>query len=224
MFRAVTTPWRPSRSSAEAHQPGMEVQCVSGSNTLLWALSHTLYDIPKRFNVLHKEQLPWLDDFFNTSDFSLPHSASDVLERLNLNLPYYAANYVIALFPLVATMLLWCGTLFFLAVAFSFIVVSVAHRIATRCRDPMIYLFLVPIVAPLLYWNLTTLVTFFATSVVLIITHAVCRRPTYFDDEELEKLRPKSVQYLLMGCLMFLCLLEGGDKGVVEKESPEKVE
>ncbi|ESS65485.1 hypothetical protein TCDM_06078 [Trypanosoma cruzi Dm28c] len=62
---------------------------------------------------------------------------------------------------------------------------------------------------------------------VLIIPHALLRRPTYFDDEELEKMRPKVVQYIITLVLLLLAYLEckgsgGGFKGHHHKKGGKK--
>ncbi|KEG12106.1 putative RAB-interacting protein [Trypanosoma grayi] len=187
---------------------------------------------------LQKEQLPWKKDFFNYKQFFMPKSSSEAIERLNLNLPFYGANYAVVFYSATLPFLLLYDPVFFVLLLVSAILVHSIHlheKKRAKCGANMciggvsiLYQNLVDVYIIILWIlfffrdGLRTLGLVLLLNSILILPHALWRRPTYFDDEELEKLRPKTVQYIITLVLLVLAYLEckgaGGKSGVVQQE------
>ncbi|ORC90614.1 putative RAB-interacting protein [Trypanosoma theileri] len=184
---------------------------------------------------LRKEQLPWMEDFLDQKQFVLPKSKGEALERLNLNLPYYGANYIVVFYTLTLPFLVVYDPLFFLLVFLSAILLHTIHlREKKRSRfaahisisgicvsyKRIVDLYIIILLGLFLFWDgLRTVGIVLLINGLVILPHAVWRRPTYFDDEELEKLRPKMVQYIISLILLILVYLEckGAPMGMDKK-------
>nr|CCC94260.1 putative RAB-interacting protein [Trypanosoma congolense IL3000] len=173
------------------------------------------------YAVLEQERLSWFDDFLDTRQFALPRSMSEVLERLNLNIPFYAANYAILCTTLSFLFLLFINPLLLVLVFPSSLLARSAIRYAKRSEgfehninpsaaNIAYFHFLVTCSTILLLIHvfligLFYIVVLLVTNSVVLLSHAVLRRPVYFHDVELEKLRPKTFQYVI---LLLLSVLE----------------
>ncbi|RNF21263.1 putative RAB-interacting protein [Trypanosoma conorhini] len=174
---------------------------------------------------LQKEELPWMKDFFDREQFVPPKSLGDAVSRANLNLPFYAANYAVICYVVLLPFLLLYNPLFFVLIGVSAVTL---HSIYLAERQRSVYgtrmciggfsvlyrrladVFLVVLLLLFLFGDgLRTMGAVLFITGVLVLPHAVLRRPTYFDDEELEKLRPKMVQYIIIFVLLLLAYLEG---------------
>ncbi|RNF04445.1 putative RAB-interacting protein [Trypanosoma rangeli] len=215
----IQTTTSPTTEEQQQYQHPMN---VSGALSILRDVVQQVWKVIKE---LHKEELPWLKDFFDREQFIPPNDFGDVVSRLNLNLPFYAANYVVICYTVVLPFLLLYDPLFFaILCVFTVTVHSIylVERKRPKCGSKMyiggfsvLYrrladIFLVVLLLLFLFWDgLRTLGLVLLINSVLVLPHAVLRRPTYFDDEELEKLRPKMVQYIIILVLLLLAYLEG---------------
>ncbi|KAF8297482.1 hypothetical protein TcYC6_0078780 [Trypanosoma cruzi] len=173
---------------------------------------------------LQKEELPWIRDFFDREQFCFPKNFGEVASRLNLNIPFFAANYAVIFYTVTLPFLIFYDPLFFVLFCVSALLVHSIQlsrkkrsRYGTTMRIGGIsvhYQRLADIyfIALLLLFvfghGLRTVGLVLLINTVLIIPHALLRRPTYFDDEELEKMRPKVVQYIITLVLLLLAYLE----------------
>ncbi|CAD2217679.1 PRA1 family protein, putative [Angomonas deanei] len=66
-----------------------------------------------------------------------------------------------------------------------------------------------------------TLYTVFFLNLLIVVPHALLRNVTYFDDEDMEKLRPKIVQYIIIIGVLVLLYLEG-DTTSLEEDANKK--
>lgn len=188
-------------------------------------------DTPQRLRKLHGalrgEKSPWAKNFFEAGQFDFPGSVKEALDRLNLNLPFYAASYAVVFYAVTLPLLLYLDPLFLL---FFSIAVALVHAVRrrektqpkcggkmciggltvsyTRLVDINLFVFLMLCV---FRDGLRTLCVVILMNGCFIIPHAALRRPTYFDDAELEKTRPKMVQYIIMLVLLLLVYLERDD-------------
>ncbi|KAH9578373.1 Prenylated rab acceptor PRA1 [Trypanosoma melophagium] len=190
-------------------------------------------------DVLRRDQLPWLDDFFDRKQFVLPKSKEEAIERLNLNLPYYGANYIVVFYTITLPFLMVYDPLFFLLVSLSAILLHTIHLRERRrsyfganitiagisIQYKRLVDFHIIILLTLFFFRdgLRTVGIVLLINSLIILPHAVWRKPTYFDDEELEKLRPKMMQYIISLVLLILVYLEckGAPVGI-DKRSHQK--
>lgn len=188
------------------------------------------------FRIIEEDRLPWKADFVDVHKLRLPRKMKEVAGRLNLNIPYYASNYVEVFYVVTMPFLFFYNTPFFLV---TFATMVMIHSVTLRRKNTQVYGESVTIFGrPVTYRNLAhvllfafamlfmffnglrTLVWVLVLNTCVIVPHAVIRKPTYFDDEELEKCRPKLAQYAIVLLLLALDYLEGdvGDNDDTESK------
>lgn len=169
--------------------------------------------------------MPWFTDFGDPNKMRLPLSTKEALSRINLNFPYYATNYL-HIFYLVTVPFLLMYNWPFLVVFVTFAVVG--HMIALQKRHQQIYgsevvllgrclryrtlghAALTIIIVLILFSDvLRTVLCVLLLNAIVIVPHAMCRISTNFDDEDLEKLRPRLTLYALSLFFVALAYLEG---------------
>lgn len=191
-------------------------------------------DVVNFIIMLHQNHLSWRDDFFFFHTMSIPKPAETFM-RINLNVPYYCYNYAQLVIGFTVPILLFYNFPFLVVLTANCVAVAIIMRkkldhdaelrgcvSAYGYEIPISYFghcFVVLwLIVTLFFDGLKTAFLTIVLNVVLVVPHALLRSPTFFDDEELEKLRPKLANYILMlGCL-FLLYLEG-DYGVPEDEN-----
>ncbi|EAN78594.1 RAB-interacting protein, putative [Trypanosoma equiperdum] len=179
------------------------------------------------YAILKEERLSWRDDFFDVSQLSVPRSTSEVLERLNLNLPFYAANYMTVC--IVVTSLLLFLNPYFLILLCSLVLllrglflhgkyqgrpnhcIYIGGVTVSYYRLLIVTLFVL-FLFPVVWSGILNLLFLLLVGAALVLPHAVSRRPVYFHDEELEKRRPKALQYVVVFLLHFLSYMESPNK------------
>lgn len=211
---------------------------------LLRDIETMLYIFQQKYNEYH---LLWKDDFFSFERMSIPRK-SELFARVNLNVPYYFLNYALLMLIVTFSTLVLINIPYFLtllanAICFfrifyaSFIspIKGKKNRIKIfQWYPPFSYIghFLI------LLW---LVVVFFADgfragfiviflNCIVVFPHALLRNPTVFDDEEMEKLRPKLLDYLLSAAFVLLSYLEGdiggteGENGRRAREERERID
>lgn len=187
---------------------------------------HSTRRLVKRMHKLTtRDVLPWRTDFLARSRMELCLKPGEMLLRLNLNVPYYYANYLILSYAIVLPFLLLYDPLFLFVTGLCICAVykiviqrrttgslgdsmkvfhrRVTYRTLAHCFFAA-YLFL--------FAFRQGAVTFILMCVLvncIIIPHAVCRRPTFFDEEDLEKCRPMLVKYAGLLLVLLLAYIEG---------------
>eukprot|EP00796_Vickermania_ingenoplastis_P004457 gene4457-3252_t len=180
-------------------------------------------------NMLDQNHLSWRDDFFFFHAMSVPKK-SQIFMRLNLNIPYYFYNYMQLTILATVPMLLLYNIPFLLLLASNCLCIYAIVRdaftndakrtgVLTVCGHKIrvsycVHFFLFLWLIIILFFNGVR--TFFYVMVlngIVVIPHALVRNPTFFDDEEMEKLRPKLINYLLMLVFVTLLYLEGDISG-----------
>lgn len=191
-----------------------------------------LYIFREKFNEYH---LLWKDDFFSFERMSIPRK-SELFARVNLNVPYYFLNYALLMIIVTFSTLVLINIPYFLtllanAIGFfrmfyaSFIspIKGKKNRIKIfQWYPPFSYIghFLVLLWIGVLFFAdgfRAGFIVIFLNCIV-VFPHALLRNPTVFDDEEMEKLRPKLLDYLLSAAFVLLSYLEG-DTGGAEDEN-----
>lgn len=182
---------------------------------------------------IRENELSWRDDFLLFHMMSIPKS-SELFMRLNLNVPYYIFNYIQLMFLVTFPMLLWYNIPYLLILAAnvwcSFLIVHDSFAKTGKKRGYIQVLqynvrflyfghfFLAAWVFILVFFNgVKTSLYVTLVNLAVVIPHALLRRPTFFDDEEMEKLRPKMVNYVLMLLFILLSYLEGDITGPEEE-------
>lgn len=192
------------------------------------------------FKIIEEDRLPWQADFADIHKLRLPRKMKEVAGRLNLNIPYYASNYVEVFYVVTMPFLFVYNTPFFLV---TFVTMVMIHSVTMRRKNTQVYGESVTVLGrPITYRNLAhillfafamlfmffnglrTLMWVVVLNVCVIVPHAVIRKPTYFDDEELEKCRPKLAQYAIVLLLLALDYLEGDVGDNDDTESRRLVE
>ncbi|KPI85020.1 hypothetical protein ABL78_5929 [Leptomonas seymouri] len=177
------------------------------------------------YETIEADRLPWRTDFADMQKMRLPRSAKEMVGRLNLNIPYYSSNYIEVSYAVTMPFLLVYNIPFFLV---TFLTLAMIHSIRFRRRNTRVYGESVTVLGrPISYRNLAHILLFafamlfmffsglktmiwaIVLNLCIIVPHAAIRKPTYFDDEELEKCRPKLVQYGIILVLLALDYLEG---------------
>ncbi|KPA81189.1 hypothetical protein ABB37_04527 [Leptomonas pyrrhocoris] len=177
------------------------------------------------YETIEEDRLPWKTDFADAQKMGFPRKVKEVAGRLNLNIPYYSSNYVEVFYVVTMPFLLVFNTPFFLV---TFLTMAMIHSVALRRRNTQVYGESVTVLGrPISYRNLAHVLLFafvmlfmffnglktmmwvIVLNLCVIVPHAVLRKPTYFDDEELEKCRPKLIQYGIVLLLLGLDYLEG---------------
>ncbi|CCW66243.1 unnamed protein product [Phytomonas sp. Hart1] len=207
----------------------IKVSEASWESSYLYVITDVIWkvlDTPiNMYKNVDNERLPWKSDFMNLDRMSMPANSKEMLSRINLNIPYYALNYmelscVITLpflyfynFPYFVVYSITCMLLY--SVLVNGIESSQSHNYVCFCGLQISYhnlghslLFAYGVIfifsEGVKTWLLVTLMNLF-----IIIPHALWRTPTYFDDEKLEKCRPRLVRNALMLLMLFLVYLEG---------------
>lgn len=174
---------------------------------------------------VEEDRLPWATDFFDMKKMRRPRNGAEAVSRLNLNIPYYAANYLEICYAVTFPFLFFYNWPFFVVLVTSCVLV---HSIEMRKQQTHSYGTAAAVfgrrvgyhtLGHLLLGCCVILFAFFGglktVSLVLLLTggivipHALLRRTTFFDDEEMEKCRPKLLQYALTIVFLALCYLEG---------------
>lgn len=200
------------------------------------AWNHLLYiysDFLDFFLMLHESGLSWRDDFFFFHAMSIP-KVSEVFMRFNLNVPYYIYNYIQIMIVVTVPMLLCYNLLFLVVLAANCVVIDalaegklkkspgntgVVQLLGYDVRVSHFgHFFLLLWLIVFLFFNgCKTACYLFLLNFLVVVPHALLRTPTLFDDEEMEKLRPKLINYVLMAVLLFLVYLEGDIDGPEEE-------
>lgn len=209
-----------------------------------WMSNLLIDDIKQMANMFrtkyNKYHLSWIDDFFSLELMSIPKK-SEFFMRLNLNVPYYFLNY--ALLIIIGTF----PTLLFLNIPYFVVLVAnvfCCFRIFfASLSSPnegksciKIHRWYVPFAYVGHFFVLLWLIIFFffdgirtgfyiiTLNCILVFPHALLRKPTFFDDEEMEKLRPKLLDYLLMLAFILLAYLEGDSSGLEDENLRRSLE
>ncbi|TPP53716.1 PRA1 family protein [Leishmania donovani] len=177
------------------------------------------------YKMIEDDRLPWMTDFADIHKMELPRKAKEIAWRLNLNIPYYSSNYIEIFYVVTMPLLFVCNTPFFVV---TFLAIVIIHSIRMHKKKTHEYgdsvvvlgqqiryrqlghLLVFAFVMLLMFFNgLRTLLWVLLLNVCIIVPHALMRKPTYFDDEDLEKCRPKMVQYAICLVILVLAYLEG---------------
>jgi PRA1 family protein 1 len=177
------------------------------------------------FRAIEEDRLPWRADFADVHKMRFPHKLKEIAGRLNLNIPYYSANYIEVFYVVTMPFLLFYNTPFFLVTLLTMVLI---HSVTLRRKNTRVYgesvtvlgwsisyrnlahILLFAFVVLFMFFNgLKTMLWVFALNLSVIVPHAMIRKPTYFDDEDLEKCRPKLGQYAIVLLLLALNYLEG---------------
>lgn len=227
--------WRQS----EMEGPMSYLHCdYSGEFSVQNEIDSFIYNCRQFWNSVEDDRLPWRSDFMDPKKLSFP-SKKDIKPRLNLNLPYYASNYIELNYMLCMPMLLILNPAFFFVAALACLAM---HSIAIRkkCTDAyggefaflgrvipykvLGHVMVVTLIILLLFFNgFRSLGHIILFNCCTVVPHALLRNVTYFDDEELEKCRPKLFQYLLILVFLLLSYIEGASEYNIEEESARMV-
>lgn len=187
----------------------------------------------------HVSTLSWSHDFFSFSLMSIPKK-SEAKMRLNLNIPYYLYNYILLMVLVTFPFLLYynipflvvlvANILCFYFILYDYFVTSGTKRTHVRVIKWDFsftyfgHLFLLAWLIILFFFKgARTGFYVFLLNFLVVIPHALVRNPTFFDDEELEKLRPKLFTFILMLFFVLLSYLEGDVSGP-EDENARRAE
>lgn len=212
-------------------------------NTSKFSIKNELLCIRDGIKLLHsavdEDCLPWLTDFADLHKMRLPKKPKEIGGRLNLNIPYYSSNYIEIFYVLTFPFLLFYNPLFFvvLLLACFFIQSTVMRKKVTQRYGAAVivlgrklpyrilgHIFVCTTVVLSMFFNgLATFGWVLLINLSVVIPHAILRKPTYFDDEDLEKCRPKLVQYALMLLFLGLAYLEGDCSDADELENVRAV-
>lgn len=177
------------------------------------------------FRTVEEDRLPWKTDFADLHKMCFPCKMKELAGRINLNIPYYSSNYIEVFYVVTMPFLFLYNTPFFLV---TFVTMVLIHSIALRRKNTQVYGESVTVLGrPISYRNLAHIILFafamlfmffngletllwtIALNVCIIVPHAAIRKPTYFNDEDMEKCRPKLGQYGIVLLLLALDYLEG---------------
>ncbi|CAG9580731.1 conserved hypothetical protein [Leishmania major strain Friedlin] len=190
--------------------------------------------------MIENDRLPWMTDFADIHKMELPRKAKEIAWRLNLNIPYYSSNYIEIFYVVTMPLLFMCNTPFFVVTLLAILiihsiqkhkkkmheygdsVVLLGRRIRYRQLGHLLVFALVMLL--IFFKGLRTLLWVLLLNVCIIVPHALIRKPTYFDDEDLEKCRPKMVQYAICLVILVLAYLEGDLSADEVAESRRAVE
>ncbi|CCW63151.1 unnamed protein product [Phytomonas sp. EM1] len=194
----------------------------SNADDVQWEWVNTLLNIYKRVD---KDRLPWQSDFMNLDRMSFPSNSKEVLSRINLNVPYYALNYLELSCMITLPFLFFYNLPFFVVYFITSMLVygvlvngiktSQSHNFVCLWGFQIAYhilghtLLFAYLVILLFFDGVKTGLVVFWMNLLIVIPHAIWRTPPYFDDEKLEKCRPRLVRYALMLIMLFLVYLEG---------------
>lgn len=192
------------------------------------------------YRCMEEDRLPWKTDFADLNKMRPPRKLKEVAGRLNLNIPYYLSNYVELFHVITMPFLLLYNTPFFLV---TLLAVLMIHSVRLRKRNTRVYgdaamvlgrpvsyrtlghVLLIALVLLFIFFNgLRTMMWVTVLNVCFVVPHALLRKPTYFDDEDLEKCRPKMGQYAICLVILALAYLEGDPCEDEEAESRRAVE
>ncbi|SYZ69116.1 PRA1_family_protein [Leishmania braziliensis MHOM/BR/75/M2904] len=191
------------------------------------------------YKTVEEDRLPWMTDFADIQKMGRPRKIKEIAGRLNLNIPYYSSNYVEIFYAVTMPLLLLYNKPFFIV---TFLTIVVIHSIRMHKKkthtygDSVVVLgrpisyrnlghLLVFALVMLLFFNgLRTLMWVLLLNFCIIVPHALIRKPTYFDDEDLEKCRPKMAQYAICLIILVLAYLEGDTSHDEEAENRRAVE
>ncbi|KAG5469074.1 hypothetical protein LSCM4_02470 [Leishmania orientalis] len=192
------------------------------------------------YKKIEADRLPWMTDFADMEKMELPRKAKEIAGRLNLNIPYYFSNYLEIFYVVTMPLLLVYNIPFFVV---TFLTVVLIHSIRMRKKSTCVYgdgvvvlgrsigyrklghlLLLALAVLFLFFHGLRTLLWVLLLNFCVIVPHALMRKPTYFDDEDLEKCRPKLGQYAICLAILVLAYLEGDACDDEEAENRRAVE
>lgn len=189
---------------------------------------------------LEQNRLSWRDDFFFFSAMSLPRS-SELFLRINLNVPYYFYNYLqVMLMVLVPFLLIYSIPFLLLASVNCFVLYrtllnamtkdeKVKHEVVLpffpyiRLSHRGHFFVLAWLLLFLFAGGVKTMIYVGFLIGLIVMPHALLRTPVFFDDEEMEKLRPKLLDYVLMLVFLGLSYLEGDVSGP-ELENNQRAE
>lgn len=188
-------------------------------------LHYCAHMLRQLWKTIDEDRLPWKRDFMDLRKMRMPRNAKEALGRLSLNIPYYASNYLVICYLFTLSFLFFYDTMFFAVMVAGCVLV---HSIAIRRKHTNLYgnsvtVFKVEVpyrtcahllvgAGVLLFMffdGLRTLLVVIALNTLLVVPHALLRRTTYFDDEDMEKTRPKLFQYFVALVLLILAYLEG---------------
>ncbi|KAK7197883.1 PRA1 family protein [Novymonas esmeraldas] len=192
------------------------------------------------YTMIEEDRLPWSTDFADLHKMRLPRKAREIASRLNLNIPYYSSNYIELCYAATLPFLLLYNTPFF---AVTFLTMMMVHSVRMRKKNTRVYgeyadllgrqisyrklghLLVCAFVMLFMFFNgLRTLFWVVLLNSCIVVPHALMRKPTYFDDEDLEKCRPKMGQYAICLVILALAYLEGDICEDEEAESRRAVE
>lgn len=221
----------PSHSSPSTSCPFSDTSAMSKRDKNLsgWRNSAFVLHIYFMRNMIKENELSWRDDFLLLHMMSIPKS-SELFMRLNLNVPYYIYNYVHLMFLVTFPMLVWYNIPYLLVLTANvwccFLIVHDSFATTGKKRGYIKFmrynvrfvyvghLFVLSWIVILLFFNgARTALYVTLANLAVVVPHALLRRPTFFDDEEMEKLRPKMVNYILMMVFILLSYLEGDISG-----------
>lgn len=209
---AKTSYFNCQRTAPERFSVKHEWECFMGFMHHLW-------------ESLEEDRLPWTNDFLDLRKMRRPKNKKEALSRLNLNIPYYASNYVEIFYAITLPFLFLYNLPFFIVVVTTCVLI---HSISMRRKELQHYdkkatvfgheipyhtlghtLLLCQVILFVFFNGLNTVVLVLVLNGCVIIPHALLRRTTFFDDEDMEKCRPKLGQYALSLLFLTLCYLEG---------------
>lgn len=205
------------------------VSYFSSSNVKSFSIGNEIGYKARRLRHFYKmikdDRLPWMTDFADIHKMELPRKAKEIAWRLNLNIPYYSSNYIEIFYVVTMPLLFVYNTPFFVV---TFLAIVIIHSIRMHKKKTHEYgdsivmlgrriryrklghLLVFAMVMLLMFFDgLRTLMWVLLLNVCIIVPHALLRKPTYFDDEDLEKCRPKMVQYAICLVILVLAYLEG---------------
>ncbi|KAG5469433.1 hypothetical protein LSCM1_02653 [Leishmania martiniquensis] len=199
----------------------------------LWLLRYV-------YKKIEEDRLPWMTDFADMEKMELPRKAKEIAVRLNLNVPYYFSNYLEIFYAVTMPLLFLYNTPFCIV---TFLTLVMIHSIRMRKKSTSVYgdgvvvlgrsigyrklghlLLLALAVLFVFFDGLRTLMWVLLLNFCVIVPHALMRKPTYFDDEDLEKCRPKLGQYAICLVILVLAYLEGDACDDEEAENRRAVE
>ncbi|GET91903.1 hypothetical protein, conserved [Leishmania tarentolae] len=204
------------------------MSCVSSPNAKPFSILNEIGGHVKHLlshNMIENGCLPWTTDFADMHKMELPRKAKEIVWRLNLNIPYYSSNYIEIFYVVTMPLLFVYNTPFCIV---TFLAIVIINSIRTQKKKTHEYgdgvvvlgrqiryrilghLLVCALAVLFIFFNgLRTLLWVILLNTCIIVPHALMRKPTYFDDEDLEKCRPKMVQYAICLVIMVLAYLEG---------------
>ncbi|KAG5495122.1 hypothetical protein JKF63_02175 [Porcisia hertigi] len=217
--KGTTFPSRSSIPTSSSNSSSLKPSTIGSQ------LNYFVRNLRYIYKTMEEDRLPWMTDFADIHKMRLPRRGREIAGRLNLNIPYYHSNYREISYLITMPLLLVYNLPFFIV---TLLTVSMVHHIRLQKRRMRTYgngvvvlgrliryrklghALLIAVAILLLFFDgLQTLLWVLLLNLCIIVPHALIRKPTYFDDEDLEKCRPKLGQYAICLVVLVLAYLEG---------------